>query len=91
MQIPVTSIRLSDEEKDGICDIREFLLTISTSSDKEKELIISTLNEASFLEKLNDKCKKNDIFSLPTNEFKRFNNPVEDEIKGMYISLNFPG
>ena len=47
------------------------------------DAVISTLYEASFLDQLNDKCKKNDIFSLPANEFKRFNNPVLDEIKGI--------
>ena len=83
LQIPVTSIRLSDEGKDGTCDIREFLLTISTSNDKEKEMVISTLNEASFLEQLNDKCKKDDIFSLPANEFNRLQNPLPDETKGI--------
>ena len=83
LQVPVTSISLNDEGKDGICDIREFELTISTSSDKEKEMIISTLNEASFLEQLNDKCKKNDIFSLPANEFNRLQNPLPDETKGI--------
>jgi len=83
LQVPGSSISLSDEGKDGICDIREYLLNISTSSDREKEIVISTLNEVSFLEQLNDKCKKNDIFSLPANEFNRLKYPLPDEIKGI--------
>ena len=94
MQVQVTSIRLCFDGKDRICDIRELVLDISISGPKEMDAVISTLNEASFLDQLNDKCKKNDIFTiptkrylLPTNEFKRFKTPVSDEIKGSEIFL----
>ena len=101
MQVQVTSIRLSFEgketfvlSKDRIFDIRELVLDISISGPKEMDAVISTLNEASFLDQLNDKCKKNDIFTiptkrylLPTNEFKRLKTPVSDEIKGSEIFL----
>ena len=81
LNVQSTSIWLT-EDGDGICDIREFVLNIATSSPEE---IILTLKDASFLDQLNDQCRKSDIFFSSKNEFETLADPETQDIKGASI------
>ena len=81
LNLPSTSIWLS-EDGDGICDLKEFLLNIATSSPEE---IILILKETSFLDQLNNQCRKSDIFFSSENVFETLTDPETQDIKGMQI------
>ena len=79
LNVQSTSIWLS-EDGDGICDMKEFVLNIATSSPEE---IILTLKDALFLDQLNDQCRKSDIFFSSENAFETLTDPEKQDIKGM--------
>ena len=81
LNLPCTSIWHS-EDGDGICDLKEFLLNIATSSPEE---VILILKEASFLEQLNDQCRKSDVFFSSENVFETLTDPETQDIKGMPV------
>ena len=78
LNVQSSSIWLT-EDGDGICDIKEFVLNVATSSPEE---IILTLKEASFLDQLNDQCRKSDIFFSSENAFETLTDPETQAIKG---------
>ena len=78
LNVQSSSVWIS-EDGDGICDIKEFVLNIATSSPEE---IILTLKEASFLDQLNDQCRKGDIFFSSENAFETLTDPKKRAIKG---------
>ena len=60
-------------------------MNVFTSTKKEVEKVILNLKSTTFLDTLNEECKKKDVFEYSWIKFTNFTEPETEDVKGMKI------